>query len=63
MYMNQDYGYFDKTYMLDAWQEEHESDEEGYYTCPECGYALDFIQDGDGINYVYCWNECFEVYK
>ena len=54
---------FNKKYLLDNWQEEHKSDEEGFYTCPECEYALDFVQDDEGLNYVYCWNECFEVCK
>ena len=54
---------FNKKYLLDNWQEEHESDEEEFYTCPECEYALDFVEDDEGLNYVYCWNECFEIYE
>jgi hypothetical protein len=53
---------FNKDFLLDNWCEEHKSDEEDFYTCPECEYTLDFVQDDEGLNYVYCWNKCFETY-
>jgi hypothetical protein len=54
---------YNKKYLLDLWVENHTSNEEDYYNCPECDYALDYIQDEEGINYVFCWNYCLDVFS
>jgi len=45
-------------YLLENWQENNLSDDEGFYNCPCCDYALDIVQNDDGANYVFCWNKC-----
>ena len=45
-------------YLLENWQENNPSNEEGHYNCPCCGYALDFIEDDYVNDYVFCWNKC-----
>ena len=44
-------------YLLENWQENHPSSDEGDYNCPCCGCVLDFLEK-DENNYVFCWNKC-----
>ena len=49
-------------YLLENWMQNNLSDDEGFYNCPCCGYALDLINTSENddyeIDYVYCWNHC-----
>ena len=44
-------------YLLENWQENNPSSDEGYYNCPCCGDALDLVEK-DENNYVFCCNKC-----
>jgi hypothetical protein len=45
-------------YLLENWMQNNPSNDEGYYNCPCCDYALDLIEDDYGNDYVFCWNKC-----
>jgi hypothetical protein len=45
-------------YLLENWQENHPSSDEGDYNCPCCGYALDLLEKDENNYYVFCWNKC-----